>query len=167
MINATNTTSLAATNLTKPIMVQQADIFSPGARMNYKGDLCTMLGVLATLLLFVPAIASVPGIGERLNWREWHLVQSKIGWLAFATATSHVLVVDTPRAWPQVWSWPAGQILPGVVIMAAGPAMFVILIKLLTMVPPVSWALENIRCGKWDKGGEAKRFAVYCMEGSE
>jgi hypothetical protein len=144
------------------VVLQQASVFSPGARMNLKGEGCTLLGVLSTILFFIPALTSLPGVGSRLNWREWHLLQSQIGWLAFAAGTAHVLVVGLPNGFPAKWSWPAGQILPGLVTMASGPAMFVIGFKVLTMLPPVSWALAAIRSGRWAK--DSQQFAVYCME---
>lgn len=151
-------------NASGSFTLQQADIYSLGQRMNYKGDTCLMLGVLATMLLLLPCLASVPGIGQRLNWREWHFLQSQVGWFAFAASVGHVMM-SAHVGWPMEWGWRAGQILPTVWAMAAGPGMVMCIIKVITMLPPVSWRLAAIRRGAGGKPSE--QFAVYCVEADD
>ena len=71
------------------------------ALMNGKGELATLRGALAQLCMSIQALTSIPAIGNLLNWREWHFVQSKLGTVTLLLAIGHVVDMAAPR-WIEV-----------------------------------------------------------------
>ena len=48
---------------------------------------------MALCLLVMLGISSLPSVTARLTWREFAFVQSKLGWVALLTASTHDTVL--------------------------------------------------------------------------
>jgi len=65
--------------------------------MTWKGELASLMGILTLLSMSLLALASIPALGNLLNWREWRFIQSKIGTVTLLLAIGHVFAMATPR----------------------------------------------------------------------
>jgi predicted dinucleotide-binding enzyme len=74
---------------------QTRAVVSPGL-MTWKGELASLIGILTLLLMSLLALASVPALGNLLNWREWRFIQSKLGTVTLLFAIGHVFAMATP-----------------------------------------------------------------------
>ncbi|CAF2728149.1 unnamed protein product [Rotaria sp. Silwood2] len=68
-----------------------------GGLMTAKGELASLLGILTQLYMSILAVASIPAIGNLLNWREWRFVQSTLGTVTLLLAIGHVVAMALPR----------------------------------------------------------------------
>ncbi|CAF3781504.1 unnamed protein product [Rotaria sp. Silwood1] len=74
----------------------QTQIVVGSSLMTAKGELASLLGILALLCMSILTITSIPAISNRLNWREWRFVQSKVGTVTLLFAIGHVLIMAIP-----------------------------------------------------------------------
>jgi hypothetical protein len=65
--------------------------------MTWKGELASLMGILTLLSMSLLALASIPALGNLLNWREWRFIQSKMGTVTLSLAIGHVFAMATPR----------------------------------------------------------------------
>ncbi len=65
--------------------------------VKWNGELAALLGVLAIVTMSILAVASIPAVGNLLNWREWQFIQSKLGTFTLLLAIGHVFAMATPR----------------------------------------------------------------------
>lgn len=66
-------------------------------------------GAIATCLLVVLGISSLPSVTATLSWREFTFIQSKLGWVALIAAASH----DVFLAWHYMFLyWGCFRTLP-------------------------------------------------------
>lgn len=86
--------------LVTPVQNQTKVFVQPGL-MTWKGESASLMGILTLLVMSVLALASIPSLGNLLNWREWNFIMSKLGTLTLTLATGHVLAMAVPR-WFQV-----------------------------------------------------------------
>ena len=49
-------------------------------------------GMAAWCLAIILGLASLPSLASSLSWREFRLLQSRLGWLCLLAATTHCLV---------------------------------------------------------------------------
>ena len=49
-------------------------------------------GMVAWCLAIILGLASLPSLASSLSWREFRLLQSRLGWLCLLAATTHCLV---------------------------------------------------------------------------
>ncbi|OPJ81799.1 metalloreductase STEAP1 isoform A [Patagioenas fasciata monilis] len=58
----------------------------------WRMEIYVSLGILGLALLALLAITSIPSVSLSLTWREFHYIQSKMGYLALLLCTVHALV---------------------------------------------------------------------------
>ncbi|XP_067147837.1 STEAP1 protein isoform X2 [Apteryx mantelli] len=58
----------------------------------WRMEIYVSLGIVGLALLTLLAIASIPSVSHSLTWREFHYIQSKMGYLALLLCTVHALV---------------------------------------------------------------------------
>ncbi|KAF4794323.1 hypothetical protein TURU_103857 [Turdus rufiventris] len=58
----------------------------------WRMEIYVSLGILGLALLALLAITSIPSVSHSLTWREFHYIQSKMGYLALLLCTVHALV---------------------------------------------------------------------------
>lgn len=69
----------------------------------------TPAGAIATCLLVVLGISSLPSVTATLSWREFTFIQSKLGWIALIAAALH----DVFLAWHYMFLyWGCFRTLP-------------------------------------------------------
>ena len=61
--------------------------------MTWHGEASNLSGVISLFLLSVLAVTSLPSVAESLNWSEWVLVQSRLGYVTLLLSLGHVAVV--------------------------------------------------------------------------
>ena len=115
-----------------------------GGLMTAKGELASLLGILTQLSMSILAIASIPAIGNLLNWREWRFIQSKIGTITLLLAMGHVAAMATPR-WIEVGVTKAFYNLA---LLCLYFPIITILLKFIFWLPCFSRPLQRIRRGQ-------------------
>nr|XP_014352022.1 PREDICTED: metalloreductase STEAP1-like [Latimeria chalumnae] len=116
----------------------------------WRMEIYISVGILGLATLAILAITSVPSISNSLNWREFHFVQSKMGYCALLLCTVHALVY----AWNKwvdlkyfVWYTPPSfmlvVLLPGIVLLS----------KIILVLPCLDKRLQRIRRG-WEGSSE-------------
>ncbi|UJR35985.1 hypothetical protein I4U23_028725 [Adineta vaga] len=118
-------------------------LVQPGL-MTFKGELASLMGILTILSMSLLALASIPAIGNLLNWREWRFVQSKLGTLTLLFAIGHVLAMATP-GWVQKKSWSS---LYSVGFLCVVFPVITILMKFFFWLPCLSRPIARIRRGE-------------------
>ncbi|GAB0184690.1 metalloreductase STEAP1 [Grus japonensis] len=106
----------------------------------WRMEIYVSLGILGLALLALLAITSIPSVSHSLTWREFHYIQSKMGYLALLLCTVHALVF----AWNKwvdvnqfVWYTP-----PSFMVAVFLPLVVLIVLQVLK-------AVKLIRPGKW------------------
>ncbi|KAM6134564.1 LOW QUALITY PROTEIN: STEAP1 protein [Pterocles gutturalis] len=103
------------------------------------------LGILGLALLALLAITSIPSVSHSLTWREFHYIQSKMGYLALLLCTVHTLVFAWNK-WVDVnqfiWYTPPSFML------AVFLPIVVLLCKCILLLPCFR-KNKKIRCG-WE-----------------
>jgi metalloreductase STEAP3 len=98
-------------------------------------------GVYAAL-----ALTSLPSVAASLSWREWDFMQSKLGHVGLALASVHVLLMSFALGdLPDASLWADRHWLPPVSVLAVAPALLVLAVRLLIVLPPLSGRLARIR----------------------
>ncbi|XP_076159663.1 metalloreductase STEAP3 isoform X1 [Alosa pseudoharengus] len=113
----------------------------------WRMELYISVGILALGLLSLLAVASLPSVGNSLNWREFTFIQSRLGYAALVMATLHALLFGWDRAFT------ASQYhfyLPPTFMLALALPCAVLLGRLALSVPCVALRLARIRRG-WEQ----------------
>ncbi|XP_063777574.1 STEAP1 protein [Pseudophryne corroboree] len=122
----------------------------------WRMEIYVCLGIIALAILAILAVASVPSVGNALSWREYHFIQSKMGYVALFLSTVHTLVF----AWNKwvdinqfIWYTP-----PTFMLVSFLPVI-VLLCKVTLLLPCFSKRIQRIRCG-WESD---RKMAGKCM----
>ncbi|XP_015667339.1 metalloreductase STEAP1 [Protobothrops mucrosquamatus] len=110
----------------------------------WRMEIYVSLGILALALLAVLAVTSIPSVSYSLTWREFHYIQSKIGYLALLLCTIHALVF----AWDK-WIDPHQYLCytPPTFIIAVILPIVVLTCKVILLFPCFRKRLQKIRSG--------------------
>ncbi|CAF3873918.1 unnamed protein product [Rotaria sp. Silwood1] len=122
----------------------QTQIVVGSSLMTAKGELASLLGILALLCMSILTITSIPAISNRLNWREWRFVQSKVGTVTLLFAIGHVLIMAIPY-WIRVG---LAQSLFGLDLLCLFFPIITIVLKFIFWLPCFSRLLYRIRRGQ-------------------
>ncbi|KAG2446834.1 hypothetical protein HYH02_008394 [Chlamydomonas schloesseri] len=155
--NLGNATAAAAAAASPAVGVTGVQAITLKSRLTWQGESSMLIGILAGVTMCLTGLTSLPHITHRLNWSEWVLAQSWLGWFSFCCATAHTLILGITW-WPQAkTAWPAG--IPTITLLSTAPCVVVIAVKLLLALPPLSWALRKVRNGGW--GRPSLLHAIY------
>jgi predicted dinucleotide-binding enzyme len=135
------------TVIISPIQNQTKFVVQNGL-MTWKGESASLMGILTLFLMSLLALASIPAIGNLLNWREWNFIQSKLGTLTLLFAIGHVFAMAAPR-WVQQ---PSVKIFYSVGFLCVFFPVITILMKFLFWLPCFSRPILRIRRGEKPKG---------------
>ncbi|KAJ3592413.1 hypothetical protein NHX12_007540 [Muraenolepis orangiensis] len=115
----------------------------------WRSDLYLSCGILGFGVLSLLAITSLPSVGNTLNWREFTLVQSGLGYAALTLAVMHALFFGWDMAFsPGSYSY----YLPPLFLLALVLPCLVLVGRLLLALPCLASRLARIR-----RGWESKR----------
>ncbi|KAM6945788.1 metalloreductase STEAP3-like [Aplochiton taeniatus] len=118
----------------------------------WRMELYLSAGILALGLLSLLALASLPSVGNALNWREFTFIQSRLGYSALAMATLHTLLYGWDRAFdPARYHF----YLPPTFLLVLVLPCCVLLGRLALTAPCVARRLAQIRRG-WEKGSHIR-----------
>jgi hypothetical protein len=129
--------------IVSPVRNQTKFIVQPGL-MTWKGELASLMGILTLLSMSLLALASIPALGNLLNWREWRLIQSKLGTLTLSFAIGHVFAMAAPR-WIEQRS---AKVFYSVGFLCVLFPVITILMKFLFWLPCFSRPIRRIRRGE-------------------
>ncbi|XP_063865230.1 metalloreductase STEAP4-like [Scylla paramamosain] len=119
---------------------------------NWRGEFFLSMGAIATCLLVVLGISSLPSVTATLSWREFTFIQSKLGWVALITAACH----DVFLAWHYMFLyWGCFRTLPIGPQYALYPPFIAVIMKLPLLLPPVDNYLQKIRRG-YERGSQSE-----------
>lgn len=57
-------------------------------------NLLCVTGAIGLIVLSVQGVTSIPSVAEHMTWSEIQFVLSRLGWLAYLVATSHVTLME-------------------------------------------------------------------------
>lgn len=112
----------------------------------WRMEIYVSLGILGLATLAILAVTSIPSVSHTLTWREFHYIQSKMGYLALLLCTLHALVF----AWNK-WI-DLGQFCwytPPTFMIAVFLPIVVMTCKSILLFPCLGCKLQKIRSG-WD-----------------
>ncbi|XP_077159733.1 STEAP1 protein isoform X2 [Paroedura picta] len=112
----------------------------------WRMEIYVSLGILGLALLAILAVTSIPSVSQSLTWREFHYIQSKMGYLALLLCTIHALVFAWNK-WIDV-----GQFLwytPPSFMIAVLLPIVALACKSILLFPCLRKRLQKIRAG-WD-----------------
>jgi predicted dinucleotide-binding enzyme len=121
----------------------QTHIIIQHGLMTWKGELASLMGILTLLVMSILALASIPALGDLLNWREWRFIQSTLGTVTLILAIGHVFAMAMPR-WIQVGLI---RMLSSVGLHCVILPMLTLLLKFLFWLPCFSRPIDRIRRG--------------------
>lgn len=125
----------------------QTTAFVQPGLMTWKGELASLMGMLTLLSMSLLALASIPALGNLLNWREWRFIQSKLGTLTLSFAIGHVFAMAGPRWIQQGFV----KSLYSVGFLCVFFPVITILLKFLLSLPCFSRPINRIRRGEQRK----------------
>ncbi|XP_053114802.1 metalloreductase STEAP1 [Hemicordylus capensis] len=112
----------------------------------WRMEIYVSLGILGLAILAILAVTSIPSVSHSLTWREFHYVQSKMGYLALLLCTIHAMVFGWNK-WIEIsqflWYTP-----PSFMIAVFLPIV-VLTCKSILLFPCLRKRLQKIRSG-WD-----------------
>ncbi|CAM5094023.1 unnamed protein product [Eretmochelys imbricata] len=119
----------------------------------WRMEIYVSLGILGLALLTILAVTSVPSVSHSLTWREFHCIQSKMGYLALLLCTVHALVFAWNK-WVDVnqFVW----YTPPTFMIAIFLPIIVLLCKSVLLLPCLRKKIQKIRCG-WDANIEMNK----------
>ncbi|XP_005105642.1 metalloreductase STEAP4 [Aplysia californica] len=125
-----------------------AEVVLPVTRtwMTWKGEAACLVGIAAFLLMSAVALTSIPSVGESLNWSEWTCVHSKLSYFVLFLSVAHVCVMGGP-GWAKAGPY---KIWKSITFLSSLLPMFVLVLKILFSLPPLSGYLRKIRRG-WER----------------
>lgn len=119
---------------------------------NWRGELFLTMGAIATCLLVILGITSLPSVTATLSWKEFTFIQSKLGWVALIAAASH----DIFLAWHFMFLyWGCFRTLPIGPQYALYPPFIAVIMKIPLLLPPVDNYLQKIRRG-YERGSQTE-----------
>ena len=110
--------------------------------MSFKQNFYLCCGVLAYAFTVILGITSLPSVSSSLSWREFRLIQSKLGWLCLVLAFVHCLVESLPDG---TFGFSCG-VFPGSNNIAMWPAYVTIGLKIPLIL--MDRRLTRIRKGR-------------------
>ena len=111
---------------------------------NWKGQCIMSMGIVALTLFSIVGLASLPGVGDSLNMRQWRFIQSYVGQATLVAALVHVLLKSAPK-W-LVFT----EILTKMGFLCLVLPMFTVALRFVIALPFISGRLEKIR-GGWER----------------
>lgn len=114
--------------------------------MTWIGELSILIGILAFALMALLAVTSLPSVTNSLNWAEWRLVQSRLGYVMLTLAVTHVYVMGVTK-WVKT-GFPL--LFFRVKFMSIVLPTIVLTCRLLLLLPCCSVYLGRIRRG-WER----------------
>ncbi|XP_053327593.1 metalloreductase STEAP3 [Spea bombifrons] len=114
----------------------------------WRMEIYVSLGIIALGTLAILAVASLPSVGNSLNWREFSFIQSKLGFAALILGTLHTLTFGWRRAFLRSHY---KFFLPPTFTLTLAVPFAIILGKMVLLLPCVDTRLTLIRRG-WEKG---------------
>ena len=127
-------------------LTSDLELSQSNRRMTWRGELASALGILGFLLMALVALTSIKSIGDSLNWSEWRCVQSNLGYVVLAFSAAHDVCVGYPgwirRGWPKIFK--------SMTFLSCQLPLYVLLLKLVFSLPPLSGLLRKIRHG-WER----------------
>ncbi|XP_060540467.1 metalloreductase STEAP1 isoform X2 [Pantherophis guttatus] len=110
----------------------------------WRMEIYVSLGILALALLALLAVTSIPSVNYSLTWREFHYIQSKMGYLALLLCTIHALVFAWDK-WIDLhqYLW----YTPPTFIIAVILPIIVLTCKVILLFPCFRKRLQKIRSG--------------------
>lgn len=128
----------------------------------WRMELYLSAGILALGLLSLLALASLPSVGNTLNWREFTFIQSGLGYSALTMATLHTLLYGWDRAFdPARYRF----YLPPTFVLVLVLPCCVLLGRLALALPCAARRLARIRRG-WEEEGSHIRFTLPDGDGA-
>ncbi|GAB1597977.1 metalloreductase STEAP4-like [Argonauta hians] len=109
------------------------------------GEIMLLTGIVAYLSMAILAVSTIPSILERLNWHEFTVIQSYLGFFALLVAVTHLLIYGVP--WWITITKPFVLIRSFTFISSLLP-FIVILFKIILLLPCVFIPLRQIRAGQ-------------------
>jgi predicted dinucleotide-binding enzyme len=131
------------TVIVSPVHNQTKIVVQTGL-MSWKGELASLMGILTLFTMSLLALASIPALGNLLNWREWRFIQSKLGTVTLLFAIGHVFAMATP-GWIQKGFVKS---LYSVGFLCVFFPVITILMKFLFWLPCLSRPIRRIRRGE-------------------
>lgn len=125
------------------VVVATGSAITLASKLNWMGELSTLLGVLSGFGMALTGMTSAPSITPKMGWREWRLAQSRLGWVSVVLATAHVLVLGAPAWIPKKHTWPKG--IPTITLISTAPMMALLAVKLALSIPPLSLLVSKAR----------------------
>ncbi|KAM7037617.1 STEAP1 protein [Passerculus sandwichensis] len=122
----------------------------------WRMEIYVSIGILGLALLALLAITSIPSVSLSLTWREFHYIQSKMGYLALLLCTVHALVF----AWNK-WV-DANQFIwytPPSFMVAVFLPIVVLLCKCVLLLPCFRKRIRKIRSG-WEAKTQANQTSI-------
>eukprot|EP00741_Cyanophora_paradoxa_P021780 tig00000241_g21023.t1 len=116
----------------------EVDVSAVLPKFNIDGEASVLLGACALLLFVLVGVTSLPSVARTMSWKEWHFVQSWLGYFCVFLTCGHVLATGA-RSWPKTSTWPGG--LPPISIMSTVPLMALLVMKALWSIPFVERAM--------------------------
>ncbi|KAJ7322298.1 hypothetical protein JRQ81_018585 [Phrynocephalus forsythii] len=110
----------------------------------WRMEIYVSLGILGLGILAVLAVTSIPSVSHSLTWREFHYIQSKMGYVALLLCTVHAAVYAWNK-WIDV-----GQFLwytPPTFMIALILPVVVLACKVILLFPCLKKRLQKIRSG--------------------
>jgi len=114
-------------------------------KMKWRGECFLMTGVFGFALVVLLAISSLPSVTATLSWKEFAFVQSGLGWTALIFLCAHDMFYEWFYGWPYMNGPSCG--IPSFIPVCALCNKLTILMKLPTVLPPLSTHLARIRAG--------------------
>jgi predicted dinucleotide-binding enzyme len=127
----------------RAVVVSTGTAITLASKLNWRGELSTLLGVLAGFGMALTGMTSAPSVTPKLGWREWRLMQSRLGWASLVLGTSHILVLGAPDWVTKQHTWPKG--MPTITLISTAPVLVLLAAKLLLSVPPLSVVVKRAR----------------------
>ncbi|XP_014770677.1 metalloreductase STEAP2 [Octopus bimaculoides] len=126
------------------------------------GEIMLLAGVVTYLSMAILAVSTIPSILERLNWHEFALIQSYLGYFTLAAGIAHVLIYGAP--WWITLTKPFVLFRSFTFISSILP-LTVIFFKIILLLPCVFWPLRQIRAGNeanflWQKKKKSKKYFI-------
>ena len=137
-------------NLTQDVVVHLG-----GTWMTWIGELSILAGILAYALMSLLAVTSLPSVTNSLNWAEWRLVHSRLGYVMLTLAVTHVYVMGVPK-WVKT-GFPL--LFFRVKFLSIVMPTLVLVCKLVLLLPCVDAYVQRIRRG-WERkpsGGSGEK----------
>lgn len=127
-------------------------------QMTLLGEVNIILGVVSYILFVLVALSSINSIALSLNWKEWHLVQTKIGITCllfgfFHTSCMYLNIFLKRNA----NNFSVVYLITRVKLIATFFPFFVLFLRFLfAYFPPISSRVKSIRNGSYDALNNSK-----------